>query len=75
MVVTVDGDGVTHRVVSHTEAGDVFAQTATVDLFDFGARVDIDVPAASEVTRTESAATQFELQELIGEVIGGGAPE
>lgn len=70
--VYLDDDGLAHRTVSRTKVGSLMDVTMTMDLLDFGEPVDITVPARGDVVRTETASTQFEVNQLTQSLFVGG---
>lgn len=70
--VYLDDDGLAHRTVSHTKVGSLMDITMTMDLLDFGEPVDITVPARGDVVRTETASTQYEVNQLTQSIFVGG---
>ncbi|MGQ0431991.1 MAG: hypothetical protein ACT452_06260 [Microthrixaceae bacterium] len=69
--VYLDEDGLAHRTMSRTKVGSLMDITMTMDLLDFGEPVDITVPAASDVVRTETASTQYEVNQLTQSILAG----
>lgn len=69
--VYLDDDGLAHRTVSRTKVGSLMDITMTMDLLDFGEPVDITVPAPSDVVRTETASTQYEVNQLTQSIFAG----
>lgn len=69
--VYLDDDGLAHRTVSRTKVGSIMDITMTMDLLDFGEPVDITIPARGDVVRTETASTQFEVNQLTQSIFAG----